>query len=104
MYVLLHSIMSNIFMTLWTLTLQAPLSMEFSRKEYWSRLPFSTPGDFPDPRIEPASLVSPDLAGRFFTTVPPGKSKNGVLHHKMINKSLNVEQLKTTPSDDNGIN
>ena len=47
--------------------------MEFSRQEYWSRLPFPTPGDLPDPGIEPASPVSPALAGRFFTTAPPGK-------------------------------
>jgi len=40
--------------------------MEFSRQEYWSRLPFPTPGDLPDPRIEPASLVPPVLAGGFF--------------------------------------
>ena len=46
------------------------LSMELYRQEYWSRLPFPTPGDLPDPRIE---LVSPALAGRFFTTEPPGK-------------------------------
>ena len=42
---------------------QAPLSMEFSRQEYWSRLPFPSPGDLPNPRIEPGS---PALAGRFF--------------------------------------
>ena len=47
---------------------QAPLSMEFSRQEYWSGLPFSPPGDLPDPRIEPASLVFPALAVGFFTT------------------------------------
>ena len=52
---------------------QAPLDMEFSRQEYWSRLPFPTPGDLPDPGIEPASLASPTLAGGFFTTLPPGK-------------------------------
>ena len=46
---------------------QAPLDMEFSRQEYWSRLPFPTPGDLPDPGIEPASLASPALAGEFFT-------------------------------------
>ena len=51
----------------------APLSMEFSRQEYWCGLPFPTPGDLPDPGIEPASLVSPALAGRFFTTGPLGK-------------------------------
>ena len=49
---------------------QTPLSMEFSRQEYWSGLPFPTPGDLPDPGIEPASPV---LAGRFFTAEPPGK-------------------------------
>ena len=41
-------------------------------QEYWSRLPFPTPGDLPDPRIEPVSLALPALAGRFFTTVLPG--------------------------------
>ena len=47
--------------------------MEFSRQEYWSGFPFPSPGDLPDPGIEPASLVSPALAGGFFTTAPPGK-------------------------------
>ncbi|ELR62335.1 hypothetical protein M91_01857, partial [Bos mutus] len=47
---------------------QSPLSMEFSRQEYWSELPFPTPGDLPDPGIEPVSLVSPALASGFFTT------------------------------------
>jgi len=47
--------------------------MEFSRQEYWSGLPFPTPGDLPDPRIEPVYLASPAMAGRFFTTVPPEK-------------------------------
>ena len=48
---------------------QAPLSMRFSRQKYWSRLPFPSPGDLPDPGIKPAS---PTLADRFFTTEPPG--------------------------------
>ena len=52
----------------------APLSVEFSRQEYRSGLPFPTPGDLPDLEIEPASLVSPSLAGSFFTTGPPGSS------------------------------
>ena len=47
---------------------QAPLSMGFPRQKYWSGLPFPTPGDLRDPGIEPTSLVSPALAGRFFTT------------------------------------
>ena len=46
----------------------APLSMESSRQQYWSGLPFPTPGDLPNPGIEPASLTSPALAGGFFTT------------------------------------
>jgi len=44
--------------------------MGFSRQEYWNGLPFLTPGDLPDPGIEPTSLVSPPLAGGFFTNVP----------------------------------
>ena len=51
----------------------APLSRGFSRQEYWSKLPFPTSGAIPDPGIKPESLVSPALAGGFFTTVPPGK-------------------------------
>ena len=47
---------------------QASLSMEFSMQEYWSGLPFPTPGDLPDPGIEPVSLTSPALASEFFTT------------------------------------
>ena len=63
----------QLFMTPWTVAHQAPLSMEFSRQEYWSGSPFSTPGDPPDPGIKPTSIVSPALAARFFTTEPPGK-------------------------------
>ena len=51
-----------------TIAQQAPLSMGFPRQEYWSGVPFLSSGDLPDPRIEPVSLVSPALAGRFFTT------------------------------------
>ena len=59
--------------TPWTITHQAPLSMGFSRQEYWSGLPYPTPGDLPDLGIEDAPPVSPALAGGFFTTGPPGK-------------------------------
>ena len=53
----------------WTVARQAPLPMEFSKYEYWSGLPFPTPGNLPDSgSIKPASPVSPALAGRFFTT------------------------------------
>ena len=55
--------------TLWTIVLQAPLSMEFSRQEYWSGLPCPLPGDLQDPGIEPESLTVPALASRLFTTI-----------------------------------
>ena len=64
----------QLFATSWTVTSQAPLSMEFSRQEYWSGLPFPSPGNLPDPGIKPMSLVSPALAGRFFTSELLGKS------------------------------
>ena len=54
--------------TPWTVACQAPLSMAFSREEYWSGLPCPPPGDLPNPRIEPTCLMSPALAGGFFTT------------------------------------
>ena len=54
--------------TLWTVAPQAPLSMGFSRQEYWSGLPCLPPGDLPDPGITPMSLMSLALAGEFFTT------------------------------------
>ena len=59
--------------TTWTIALQAPLSMGFPRQEYWSGLPFPSPGDLPDPGIQPASPTSSALAGGFFTTGPPGR-------------------------------
>ena len=52
----------------WTEACQLPLSMEFSREEYWSGLPFPTAGDIPDPGIKPVSLVPSSLTGRFLTT------------------------------------
>ena len=61
---------SDSFATPRTVASQAPLSMGFSRQEYWSELTFPSSGDLPDPGIEPRSLA---LAGGFFTTEPPGK-------------------------------
>ena len=52
----------RLFAVAWTH--QAPLSMEFSKQEYWSWLPYPTPGDLPNPGIKPASVPSPTLAGR----------------------------------------
>ena len=54
----------------WTVAREALLSLEFSRQEYWSGVPFSTPGNLPDPGMEPGSPAS---VGGFFTTAPPGK-------------------------------
>ena len=59
----------QLFMTAWTVARQALLSVELSRQESWSRLPFPSPGDLPHPEIEPAYLMSPVLAGRFFTSI-----------------------------------
>ena len=57
----------QLFETLWTISCQAPLSMRFSRQEYWSGVSCPPPGDLPDPGIKPTSLTSLALAGRFFT-------------------------------------
>ena len=60
--------------TLWTLAHQAPLSMGFSRQEYWSGLPCPSPGDLPNPGIEPRCLVSPTMASDFLKDLFPGDS------------------------------
>ena len=60
-------------MTPWTAAHQAPLSMGFSRQEYWHGLLFPPPGYLTDSGIELEFSVSPALSGRFFTTEPPGK-------------------------------
>ena len=62
-----------LFATPWIVACQVSSVMEFSRQEYWNGLLFPTPGDIPDPGIEPTSLASLALAGRFLTTKPPGK-------------------------------
>ena len=61
----------RLFATLWTVAHQAPLSMGFSRQEYWSRLPFASPGDLPDPGIKPASLTSLHWQGGSSPLAPP---------------------------------
>ena len=61
---------------------QSPLSMEFSRKEYWSKLLFPTPGYLSDPGIKPVSLVSPPLLGGLFTSELPGKGYLKMVLHK----------------------
>ena len=64
---LFSCLVSDSFVTSWTVTHQAPLSMRFPRQEYWNELPILSPGDLHNPGIKPA------LAGGFFTTEPPGK-------------------------------
>ena len=71
----------QLFVTLWTVAHQVHLSMRFSWQDYWSGLPFSTPGDLPDPGISPESLVSAALAGGFFILLLPGKPKIHVASH-----------------------
>ena len=61
----------QLFATLWTVAHQAPLSVKFSRQEYWNGLPYPPPGDLPDPGMEPKSPMSPALLGGFFTTSTP---------------------------------
>ena len=88
-----HYVVSDSFATLWTTALQAPLSMWFPRQEYWSGLPFPSPGNMSNQGIE---LASPALAGGFFffffTTEPPGKpilkSVNAqIFNNRIANKS-----------------
>ena len=72
-----------LFATPWTVGHQAPLSMGFSRQEYWSGLPFSSPGDLPDPGIEPRS---PTLEADALTSEPPGKPLCWV--NKLLNNPM----------------
>ena len=73
-----HSSHVRLFATLWTVAHQAPLSMGFSRHEYWNGLPFPSPRDLPSPGIKPVVLMSPALAGRFFTTSATLEARAGV--------------------------
>ena len=64
--VLSHSSRVRLFVNPWTIARQAPLSVGFSKQEYWNGVPCPSPGDCPSPEIEPMSLSSPALAGGFF--------------------------------------
>ena len=74
-----------LFATLWTAAHYATLSMEFSRQEYWSRLPFPSPGDLSNSGIKP---VPPALAGTVFTTEPPGSPTGSVVICSVIHSGL----------------
>ena len=86
------------FAILWTGVCQAPLSVGFSRQEYWSGWPFSPPGDFPYPGIKPVSSMSPPSVGGFFTTsaileawlLEGLSSKNSRLHEEMFTKVVHL--------------
>ena len=111
--------MHNSFVTPWTVACQAPLSVGFSRPEYWSGLPLPSPGDLPDPGFE---AMSPALAEGFFTTEGPGKPSvkrrklrlrevkarftvehswppNEAFHHAMLLLSILQGVLGLWPSD-----
>ena len=68
----------------WTAALQVPLSMGFSRQEYWSGLPFPSPGDLPNSGIKPASFTSPTLTDRFFSTRSTWKTHLYIHKHTCV--------------------
>ena len=79
---------------------KTPLTVEFSRQEYWSWLLFPTAGDLPDPGIKSVSLAFSALAGRFFAPVPPGKPSGGGGEETKTNvlaKYVNVSIKHVTP-------
>ena len=85
----------QLFATLWTVAHQAPQSMGFSRQEYWSGLPFPSPGDLPDPGIEPRS---PALQADALTSEPRGKPLtilDSVLKSKDVTLPTKVYIVKT---------
>ena len=84
-----HSSRVQLYATLGTVVCQVPLSTGFSRQEYWSGLPCPSLGDRPKPGMEPASLMSPALAGRFFTTSGTWKTL-WMLHEYPVNHIYQV--------------
>ena len=77
-------------MTLWTVAHQTPLSMGFSRREYWIALLYPPPGDLPDPGTEPLSLISSALTGGFFTTCTTWEAQNKQKTMKMQRIKLSI--------------
>ena len=87
---------ARLFVTPWTVAHQAPLSMAFFRQEYWSGLPFPSPGDLPDPEIEPGSSA---LQADFLPSEPPGNPKEKLLspfHRQRTFRQMTVTQLVRT--------
>ena len=81
----------SLFVTPWAVARQAPLSMEFSRPEYWSRLPFPSPGDFPTLGIEPGS---PAVQAESLPSEPPGKPR-----HKLNPSSYHLQASRVVSSE-----
>ena len=79
----------QLFATPWTVTYWASLSMGFSRQEYWSGLPFPSPGDRPNPGIEPGS---PTLEADALTSKPPGKPKREYQAEKHLFTNVQVRE------------
>ena len=76
------------FATLWSISHQAPLTMRFSRQEYWCGMPCPPPGDHPNPGIKPVFLMSSALAGGSLPQVPPGKPKGRDLANLMLGNNF----------------
>ena len=75
----------RLFVTPWTVAHQIPPSMEFSKQQYWSRLPFPSPGDLPNPEMEPGS---PTLQADAFPSEPPGKHAPNIEAPQYISQTL----------------
>ena len=82
----------QLFVTPWTVAHQVPLFMEFPMQEYWSGLPFSTPGALSDPGIKSMSPASPAFVGGFLTTASPGKS-HACMHACTYNIAVSILSL-----------
>ena len=84
------------FVTLWTVSHQPPLPMEFSREEYWTGLPFPSLGNLPNPGSKPTSLLSPTIVGIFFTTSATWEAQAYIIGLKllMFPQSSNVIALE----------
>ena len=87
----------QLFSTPWAIAYQAPPSVGFSRQEYWSVLPFPSPGDLPNTGIEPGS---PAFQADALTSEPPGKpiSKYSILFNTSNKASLVVQTVKSLPA------
>ena len=91
----------RLFATPQTVAHQAPRSMGFSRQEYWSGLPCPPPGDLPNPGIEPMSLMSPALAGGYFTTSTTWEVPSQLTTRKINQIQFYLIQYLTVKLSDN---